>query len=339
MSGELRTAGVASELEPDGSQRLRIERVDVRDLKLETSLGTVSAASATLSNVSVRLGAAPPSAGPLGRLRELAVGELRLEGARIEAPIVLPSKASGVPHRDWRLEPLTSLEGSMRADITDAHWVFDADVTIPIARGRIDFDRATVEHVGPDSSMGISRMGVYVDAPNGRTYLYLFSATHIPGAVFERRGALFARWTGSRGSIELRPFVECFLSGVPMGALAAGIRDIISRTRVTADLRLGDGVMGDDRNRVVLAGREQGRNRIELSSVAAGAATLRIHDLSVAESRLEMSGKIVTTGPLSATLSVRVTNFPARPMASATIAELTVRDVACGEPQGATADG
>jgi hypothetical protein len=339
MSGELRTAGVSSELEPDGSQRVHIERVDVRDLKLDSSLGAVSAASASLSNVTVRLGAAPRSAGPLGRLRELGVGELRLEGARIEAPIVLPPNAFGGPNTDWRLEPLSSLEGSMRADITDAHWVFDADVTIPIAGGRIDFDRATVEHVGPDSSMGISRMGVYVDAPNGRTYLYLFSATHIPGAVFERRGALFARRTGSRGSIELRPFVECFLSGVPMGALAAGIRDIIARTRVSADLRLGDGVMGDERNRVVLAGREQGRNRIELSSVAAGEATLRVHDLSVAESRLEMSGKAFTTGPLSATLSLRVTNFPARPIASATIAELSVRDVAYGERQGAAADG
>ena len=50
------------------------------------------------------------------------------------------------------------------------------------------FNRVTVEHVGPDSSMGLSPMGLYVDAPNGRNYLYLLAfetgtVTHLTTSV------------------------------------------------------------------------------------------------------------------------------------------------------------
>ena len=92
------------------------------------------------------------------------------------------------------------------------------DVTIPVSGGRIDFNRATVEHIGPDSSMGVSRMGVYVDAPNGRTYVYLLSATHVPGAAFERRGGLLSSRVSDRGSIDLQPCAECFLRRLNLAA-------------------------------------------------------------------------------------------------------------------------
>ncbi|HUP07008.1 MAG TPA: hypothetical protein VMU47_07645 [Caldimonas sp.] len=329
MSGDVRSSGLSNTTNADGTQQLRIERIDARDVQMESNFGTLRAAAAALSNVTVDLRTAPPSAGLPGRMRELRVGEWRLEGARVEVPIIRVPRPTTAPHGKWRMEPLGAVDGSMHAGITDAHWMFDADVTIPIGSGRIDFDRATVEHIGPDSSMGISRMGVYVDAPNGRTYLYLFSATHIPGATFERRGALFARRTGSRGALELRPFAECWLSGTTMGALATGIRDMLGRTRLSATLRLGDGVMGNDRHRVALGGRDQGRNRIELSSGESGEAVLRMHDLSVIGSRLEVADYVVETGPLSATLSVQVTNLAATPVAAMSIAALTVRDVAC----------
>ena len=335
--GELQTSGVSLALEPDGTRQLRIERIELRDLKLQTPLGEVRAARATLSNLMLRLRAAPQAGGPLDALEGLTVGELRVEGASVEPP-AMPLRAAGGPHRAWRLEPLASLEGSLHADITDAAWVFDADVTIPITRGRIDFNRATVEHVGPDSSMGISRMGIYVDAPNGRTYLYLLSATHVPGASFERRGALLPAWTGDRGSIDLRPFVEGFISGVPLGAPATGTRDMLARTRMSAELRLGNGVIGDDRDRVVLAGREQGKNRIELSSAASGAVIVfRMPELAAGESNFRLFGRAVSTGALSATLSVQLKDLREAPSMSASITELTLQHIVIGDARDAGA--
>ena len=327
--GELRTFGLSSASESNDMQRLRIERIDVRDVKLQTPLGSLNATSVALSNVTVRRRTAPQAGGPLDGLADLTVGELRLEGARVEQKFMLPRATSG-PRKIWRLDPFASLDGTLHADIADAAWVFDADVTIPITRGRIDFNRATVEHIGPDSSMGLSRMGFYVDAPNGRTYLYLLSATHVPGANFERRGALLSSRITDRGSIDLQPFVECFLSGMTIGALATGTRDMIARTRMSAEFRLGDGVIGDDRDRVVLAASQQGKNRIELSSAPSGAGVeLHMHELWAAESHCDHFGTVVSTGPLSATLSLQLQGFPAAPMVSASIGELTLHDIVC----------
>jgi hypothetical protein len=334
--GELQMSGVSSELEPGDTPKLRIERVEVRDLKLQTPRGLVRAARAVLSDVTVRLRTAPQAGGPLDAPESLSVGELRLEGASVE-PHAMPPRAAG-PHRSWRLDPLASLDGSLHADITDATWVFDADVTIPITRGRIDFNRATVEHVGPDSSMGLSRMGIYVDAPNGRTYLYLLSATHVPGASFERRGALLPSWTGDRGSIDIQPFVEGLISGIPLGAPATGARDMLARTRVRAELQLGNGVLGDDRDRVVLAGREQGKNRIELSSAPSGTGiVLRMPELSAGESHFQHFGRVVSTGALAATLSVQLKDLGEAPSVSASITELTLHDIVIGGARDAGA--
>jgi hypothetical protein len=330
--GEMRTSGVRSELESDDIQRLGIERIEVRDLKLPTPLGLVSATNAAFSDVAVRLRRAPEAGGPLDRLAGVTVGELRIEGVSVGLE-VMPLPAAGGPPKAWRLDALAALDGTLHADMTDAAWVFDAKATIPISRGRIDFNRATVEHIGPDSSMGLSRMGIFVDAPNGRTYLYLLSATHVPGATFERRGGgLLSSWTGDRGSIDLQPFFECFLSGMPMGALATGAGDMIARTRINAELRLGDGVMGNDQDRVVFTGHEQGKNRIELSSASSGPGILlRMPELRAAESHCEQFGTVISTGAMSAMLSVHLKNFAAALPASVSITELTLRDIACSD--------
>jgi hypothetical protein len=328
---ELRTSGVSWASDADAFQRLRIDRIELHDLKLQTPLGPLTAASATLLNLTARLRSAPQPGGPLARLAGLTVGELRLRGASVELDALPPHRADPV-HKAWRLEPLAALEGALHADIADAAWVFDADVTIPISLGRIDFQRATVEHVGPDSSMGLDRKAIYVDAPNGRTDLFLLSATPVPGARFERRGGLLSLWGGDRGSIELQPFVEGLLSGVAIGTLAPGTRDMIARTRVSSELRLGDGVIGDDRDRVVLAGREQGKNRIELASTPSEAGfVLRMLDLAAVESRFELLGKVVSTGALAGTLSVQLKDFAAAQRVSASVAELTLHDIACSE--------
>jgi hypothetical protein len=329
--GELRTSGIA--LDPGSGQAslLRIERLEARDLTLHAAFGSASLASATLSGVTVRLRDTMHGATATERLSGVAIGELRLEGARAEIESVSP-RTTARTARSWQLAPLAALDGTLHANITDAAWIFDAAVTIPISRGRVDFNRATVEHIGPDSSMGVSRMGVYVDAPTGRHYLYLLSATHIPGASFERRGGLLPFAGADRGSIEIAPFINGWLAGVPLGTLAAGIRDMLARTRLSGSFLPGDGAIGEDRVRVVLTGRAQGANRVELSSASPDpGVVLRIAALSAAESQIEHLGARISTGPVSGALSVQLTHAPHRARVVASIAELTLRDVVYGD--------
>jgi len=327
--GEFRTSGVSSDVASAGEHlELRAKRIEVHDVDLQTSLGSVRAASMELSNVAARFPLPQPAEGQKERFTIVTIDELRLKDARL-APLAAPLRgADGAPQR-WQLDPLRALDGTLHADIVDAAWIFDADVTIPISGGRIDFNRATVEHIGPDSSMGVSRMGVYVDAPNGRTYLILLAATNVPGAHFERRdGGLLPGWSGDRGSIELQPLLECLLSGMHLGTLATGTGDMVARTRVRGEFRLGDGVIGNQRHRVVLAGREGGRNQVALSSAPSGRGiVLRMTELSAAESHWESTAAVVATGALSATLSVQLDVADSTPAPLVSIAELTLHEI------------
>ena len=271
--GELQTFGVSSDL-AGGARTLRIERAVVSDLRLQTVLGSVRAASVELSGLTI--GISPGTPGQMADLAtsEIAIAELRVRDATVEPASVSPRGAHDAPDdgaRDhWRLEPLAALDGTVHAEIVDAAWIFDADVTIPIEHGRVDFNRVTVEHVGPDSSMGISPMGIYVEGPGGRTYLFQLSSTNVPGAHFEQRGIGLTAWADDRGAIDLQPLLEGALSGLAIGTLAAGAPDRMARTRLRGELRLGDGVIGNESVQVVLAGRERGSNRIELESAPSG---------------------------------------------------------------------
>ena len=327
---ELRTSGVSSDVDADAAVRtFRIDRVELHDIEVRTAIGFARAASVELSNASLRLPLRPANAGAAEPFRGVTVDELRVKGASF-APEAVARRADGAAPRRWRLEPLDALDGTLRAEIVDAAWIFDADVAIPISGGRIDFNRATVEHVGPDSSMGVSPKGVYVDAPNGRTYLFLFSSANQPGARYERRGgALLPSRFGDRGSIDLRPMLEALLlAAAPIGALAAGIREIVARTRVRGDFRLGDGVIGDERRRVVLAGRDSGKNLVALAAAPTGGGiVLRVPELSASELHWESTGAIVSAGAVAAMASVQVDNTGAAPAVSLSIAELTVQKI------------
>jgi hypothetical protein len=312
----------------DRMRELRVAHIELNDVDLQTSRPCFRAVSLELSNVTVRSPSWWPSSGRTEGIRTVEIEQMHLKQASV-GPCPVPIGNAGNAQRHWQLEPLRNLEGTLHADIVDAAWIFDADVTIPISDGCIDFNRATVEHIGPDSSMGVSRMGVYVDAPNGRTYLFMLSATHVPGAHFEQRsGGLLPGWRGDRGSIELRPLLECALSGMPLGRLAAGTRDMLSRTRMSGEFRLGDGVIGDDQHRIVLVGRERGKNHVALSSAESGTGiVLRTGDLAVAEVHWRSSGAVVSAKDLRATMSVQLNDAASEPHVSLNIAELTLDDV------------
>jgi hypothetical protein len=200
-------------------------------------------------------------------LRELQAASLRL------AADALPARRGGAPTPAWTLAPLAGAEGVLRAQITDAHLMFDADVTVPIGQGQVDFDKAAVEHVGPDSRMGVSPLGVYVDAPNGRSYLYQFPETPVAGVEFEKRGALLGPWVTGRGRLQLQPFAEGFVpQGV--GAAAQGVtapsRVLLERTALSGHVQLGDGRVAAGSFEAELAGRAERHNLLRVHSPALG---------------------------------------------------------------------
>jgi len=238
----------------------------------------------------------------------VTVDELRLQGVRIEAPwppagarAIVHSTAAAAPAHGtpvvagtahmaaWDLMPLDGLAGALRIAVTDAAWLFDADVRVPIEAGRIDFNHATVSHVGPDSSMGLSRMGIYVDAPNGRQYLALLAAGHVDGARFEHRGALLASRVTDRGALALVPLLRAFLSGARPVQPAAGAEALLARTRLDARLRLADGRIGRDGAGLALTGAAAGRNQVELMSTPEAGLLLRWPELSAEHARWPLS--------------------------------------------------
>ena len=192
--------------------------------------------------------------------------------AELHGPLILPRAPMDAAAGSWSLAPLAAADGTIRAEIIDAHLSFDADVTVPIRQGQVDFDEATVEHVGPDSSMGVSKLGLYVDAPNGRSYLYQFPATPLTGVAFEHRGALLGR-VADRGKLRLQEFIEGMLhqAGVAHGlGITEQARLLLGRTSLSGEVQLADGKFAAPGMQAELTGRAAGRNLVRLHSEAVG---------------------------------------------------------------------
>lgn len=225
------------------------------------------------------------------RLGSLEAAGAELSGVKMHGPLAVSPQAAGpgpsgpAAAGSWSLAPLAAADGTLRAEIVDAHLLFDADVTVPIRRGQIDFQDATVEHVGPDSRMGVSRLGLYVDAPNGRSYLYQFASAPVAGVEYERRGAMLGPWVTDRGSLQLQAFGEALLRQGRGGhgpGFTEQSRLLFDRTAVSGDLQLGDGTFAAPGVQAELAGRADGRNLVRLHSEAVGRGlTVEMATLSV----------------------------------------------------------
>jgi hypothetical protein len=134
----LQASGLALHAEPDGSLLASAEHVELRNVGLQTALGTADVTRMTLVNAELRVRAANATFDLLG----FSADEVQLENARF-TPSPEAAAADTV-----RLEPLGTVQGRLRVGIRDAHWVIDADITMPVDAGRIDFDRVVVEHIG-----------------------------------------------------------------------------------------------------------------------------------------------------------------------------------------------
>jgi hypothetical protein len=242
---------------------------------------------------------------------ELAV--LDMEVAGLHGSFEMPSLTGDdapVPDGPWSLAPLAAANGTLRAQIVDAHLVFDANVTVPIRDGQIRFNDATVEHVGPDSHMGVSRLGIYVDAPNGRSYLFQFATTPVAGVEFERRGSMLGAWVSDRGSLRLQEFAQGMLQQGPAGkgpGFTEQARLLFARTSLSGELRLGDGKVGLPGAQAELAGRAQGHNVVRLASESVGRGlTADVDSLSLRNLVLQSGDLRLTCDEIAGALRLRM---------------------------------
>jgi hypothetical protein len=236
---------------------------------------------------------------------EAASGEL--SGVKAQGPLDLGQMPTSTA---WSLAPLAAANGTIRAQIVDAALLFDADVTVPIVQGRIDFSDATVEHVGPDSRMGASRLGLYVDAPNGRSYLYQFSTNPVAGVEYEKRGVLPGPWGRDRGSLQLQPFTEWLLRQPPAAqalAFTEQARTLLDRTAISGEVRLSDGSFSAPGVHAELLGRAEGRNVVSLHSEAVGrGVTIAMPSLSVRNAVLDAGKMRFACGEVTGALTLKL---------------------------------
>lgn len=237
----------------------------------------------------------------------LRAARAELSGLKLSGPLVLPEGCSSDrPAAAWQLEPLAAAVGTLRAEIVDAHLAFDADVTVPVRHGRIDFKDATVEHVGPDSRMGASRLGLYVDAPNARSYLYQFPASLVPGVDDEQRGALLGPWVTDRGRLHLQPFAQWLLCqgwGAHAPAFPQQARGLFDRTSVSGELEVGEGKLVGPGVEAALAARSS----VRLHSQAVGRSlTVELPALSLCDLSAHALGMRVRCEELGAAARLRV---------------------------------
>jgi len=304
--------GVTLVAQDDGALEIGIQRLEAASLRLAAGPLVMDVGSIALQQVVAQLQRVDGRM----RLRSLQAAGGDIAAVRIEGPLVLsrtPAAASYALHAqggaaaagDAATRPaaaagclgrLAAADGTIRAEIVDAHLLFDADVTVPIHRGEVDFNRATVEHVGPDSRMGVSRMGLYVDAPNGRSYLYQFPSAPLAGVEFERRGALLGPRVTDRGRLRLQPFGEGLLrQGV--GGRGLGVTEqarlLLARTSLTGTVQLGDGRFAAPGVQAELVGRAEGRNAVRLHSEAVG------RGLSLEMTSLSVRGAVLDGGNLA----------------------------------------
>ena len=289
----------------DGALAIAIQRLEAASLRLAFGPFTLEVGRIALHQVTgqVRVEDGRP------RLGGLEAASAELTGAKVYGPLEL--SLTSAPAADaWCLGPLAAAEGTIRAEIVDAHLLFDADVTVPIRQGQIELGDATVEHVGPDSRMGVSRMGLYVDAPNGRSYLFQFASTPVAGVEYEQRGTLLGPWVRDRGKLRLQEFGEWLLRHAGDGkrlALTEQARQLFDRTAVSGQVQLSDGRFAAPGVEASLVGRAEGRNAVKVHSEAVGRGlSIELASLSVRDAVLNAKDAQLRCDEVAAGLMLRV---------------------------------
>lgn len=289
----------------DGALEIGVRRVEATSLRFEAGAFTLEIGRIAVHQLAGRL----RHDNGLPRLASLEAASAELTGVKFLGPLVFPTESPAAASA-WSLAPLAAADGTIRSKIVDAHLLFDADVTVPIRQGQIDFNQATVEHVGPDSRMGVSPQGIYVDAANGRSYLYQFPSGLVPGVEYERRGALPGPWGTQRGHLRLQPFGE-WLVREALGARGLGLTEqarlLLGRTALAGEVQVGDGSFSAPGLQASLTGRAEGRNAVRLHSEAVGrGVTAEMAALSVRNAELNQGAWALRCDEITARLLLRL---------------------------------
>lgn len=293
----------------DGALEVRVRTLEATALRLAAGPLTLSLDRLVLQGLAARL---RPVQGRLALETATATGA-DLSGLRVDGPVAFAVPAGAgeaAGPAAWSIAPLAAADGTLRAKIVDAHLLFDADVTVPVRQGRIDFGDATVEHVGPDSRMGAAHDGLYVDAPNGRSHLFRFTAAAVPGVTYEQRGAMLGPWVTDRGALQLQPFAEWLLAQRALGqagGITAQARELFERTAVSGELQLGDAHFSAPGVQADLEGRAQGRNAVQLHAEAVGRGlTVTVPSLAARDARLALAGLGLAAESISGAATLRL---------------------------------
>jgi hypothetical protein len=327
----------------DGALDMAIRNLQAASLRLASGPLVLDLGELALRGIQaqVRIGPGRP------RLASFEAANAELSGVKVQGPLTLPPRLQGgapapaaspagqASGSGWRLDPLAAADGSVRAQIVDAHLLFDADVTVPIRQGQIDFNEATVEHVGPDSSMGVSRMGIYVDAPNGRSYLYQFPSAPLCGVEYEQRGALLGAWVTKRGKLRLQEFGESLLRQALGRKALAGLteqaRQLFERTAVSGEIRLGDGTIAAPGLQADLQGRAAGRNGVRLHAEAVGRGlTAELASLSIRNALLGSTATSLRCAEIAGSLTLRLVREGAEARFELQLGATTIRGLRFG---------
>jgi hypothetical protein len=291
--------------DPDGTLAIAIRRLEAATFEVRSGPMQWKVGHLAVHRATARVG----SVAGKPHLLAFAADDAELSGVELRGPVAAGDRSVHGPSH-FSLAPLAGAEGAIEAEIVDAHLVFDAQVKVPIRQGGIAFGDATVEHVGPDSRMGVSRMGIYVDAPNGRSYLFQFSSPPVAGVEYERRGAMLGPWVTDRGKLQLQPFAEWLLRQ-PAAAQGHGFTEqarlLFERTALSGAVQLGDGTLAVGGVRGEMAGRAQGHNAVRLQAEAVGrGVTLEMPSLSIRNAALDVGAAAVQCDAVAGALTLQL---------------------------------
>jgi hypothetical protein len=297
-------AGMTLDRAPGGEMTAGFERLCVRNFERRTALTSLEVEHATLDGLTAEV---PAASGAALQVRACAVRQIRLQGVRAVLNDV--RRLAGARVHSLQLDALRELDGLIRAHITDALWLVDAEVAVPFAKGQIDFNRVELEHVGPNSTIGFGPAGVHVEGPFhlGRVELIVFgdkfqaptSAAHAPMA------------RNDRGCLDIAALIDAVMRTPPDEPFALvahpKLAGPVRRTRVSGELRLGDGAMGNATQQCELTGRDDGKNRIEVSAAAVGECiVVGMPQFAARGASFGSADKRVTVASMTATLEARI---------------------------------
>jgi hypothetical protein len=310
----------------DGRILVAFDELAAKNLRARQSGGpTIDIELAKLKTAAIAMQRETP--GKAFEILGATLKEIEAKGIKVELEVDrnAPS-SSGKPTEMWSLAALGALDGDLALYFTDAKAYIDADVNCPIRSGVVDFNKVDLEHLGPNSAMGIDPKGIYVDGLSAailRTHIY--ERNNIAGAKFEEweiseptgmddPGS--ARVT-DRGSLNLQLFLEQMLND-PLASSGGSPKQLedLNRMSLKGKLSLGDDVLGKGKNGVTLSGGSAGKNAITINAVSLGSnLTIKMPEFQASKGKFEALGKAGETGLITAKLKLEIAGLGSAPNA------------------------